>query len=125
MLPLGASTPRMPCCLWGPRGSGVFKMAPTIVVFQADWWGNTDGSHQWTQEKADRGQTIITLAMMARSPLMHAGKLPADKTTLEYETNPTALEVHAFGSGTRVLGYYGTKPLAHNLSPFGPTCSVL
>ena len=58
------------------------------------------------QEQSDRGETIATLWMIARSPLMHAGPLPADNITLGYETNAVALEAHAYGE-PHVVGYQG------------------
>lgn len=55
-----------------------------MLPLSAQWWTGT-------REQADRGQTIATLWMVSRSPLMHAGKLPLDTTTLQYETNPNVL----------------------------------
>ena len=56
----------------------------------ASWWADGPSS-----EKFDLGQTIASLYMMARAPLMHAGRLPADPTTLGFLTNEKALDLHA------------------------------
>ena len=58
-------------------------------------------------EKYDRSQTIATLWMIARSPLMEAGHLPADNITLSYTTNTDALEFHDHGVHNRVIKYEG------------------
>merc|ERR1712159_799480 len=39
------------------------------------------------------------LWMMAKSPLMFAGRLPASAQTLNLVANPLALDIHAFSSG--------------------------
>jgi hypothetical protein len=72
-----------------------------------NWWGPTSIKEAWDPEQADRGQTIITLDMISRSPLMHSGVLPTDPVTLAYETNPLALQVNGGGANTRVVRYQG------------------
>jgi alpha-galactosidase len=47
------------------------------------------------QEQLDRGQTIATLWTIGRYPLMSAGALPLDDTTLGYLTNEAALALNA------------------------------
>jgi len=58
-------------------------------------------------ERADRGQTIMTLWIIVRSPLMHAGRLPTDEKTLLYLTNPNALKIHQHSQNNHVVGYSG------------------
>ena len=62
----------------------------------------------WTQdqETADRGQSIATVWMITRSPLMEAGKVPSDNTTLSYMTNSDALAFHGKGESA-LLKYEG------------------
>eukprot|EP01060_Flectonema_neradi_P038940 TRINITY_DN834_c1_g1_i1.p1 TRINITY_DN834_c1_g1~~TRINITY_DN834_c1_g1_i1.p1 ORF type:complete len:164 (+),score=30.71 TRINITY_DN834_c1_g1_i1:2-493(+) len=64
-----------------------------------NWWNGTT-------EKHDRGQTIATIWMMSKSPLMMAGHLYSPKTA-SYLTNPLALEVHEKGVGNSVHNYQG------------------
>jgi len=73
---------------------------PDMLPLRSEWWRSSG-------EKYDRGQTIATLWMMARAPLMHAGYLPVDETTLKYLTNSEALMIHDSGSNNRVVGYSG------------------
>eukprot|EP00039_Didymoeca_costata_P010347 m.139298 g.139298 ORF g.139298 m.139298 type:complete len:82 (+) comp14795_c0_seq2:71-316(+) len=54
-----------------------------------------------------RGQTIMTLDIISHSPLMFAGTLPADETTLAYLTNKVALDVHTYGKNIQVVDYQG------------------
>mmetsp|Transcript_1615 Transcript_1615/g.5270 ORF Transcript_1615/g.5270 Transcript_1615/m.5270 type:complete len:199 (+) Transcript_1615:252-848(+) len=70
-----------------------------MLPLGARWWSES-------QEQSDRGETIATLWMISRSGLMHAGNLPTDPKTLAYETNPVALEAHAYGEPS-VRAYQG------------------
>ena len=50
-----------------------------MLPLSAKWWskagGAGGGGKGWTPEEAARGQTIMTLDIISRSPLMHAGTL--------------------------------------------------
>jgi hypothetical protein len=85
------------------RANGTFPDLDMLPL-SAGWW---DGSDERNPDKADRGATIATLWMMARSPLMHAGPLPSDPTTLGYLTNAGALAVRASAAPRRIVGYDG------------------
>ena len=61
----------------------------------------------WTPENADRCRTILSVWTIARSPLMMAGRLPTDATTLGLLTNPVARALHERGRGSRVVSYAG------------------
>ncbi len=58
------------------------------LPMNAEWWAGD-------QEQSDRGQTIATLWVSGRYPLMSAGSLPLDARTLSYLTNPLALALNA------------------------------
>jgi len=72
-----------------------------MLPMREDWWTGGEGS-----PKYDLGQTIASLYMMARAPLMHAGRLPVDATTLNFLTNKRALALHkaAFKRDVRYAG---------------------
>ena len=75
------------------------------------WWADGVGS-----EKYDLGQTIASLYMISRAPLMHAGHLPVDPITLSFLTNKVALQLHHSAVAVRVQSYTGncTCELEHH-----------
>jgi hypothetical protein len=77
-----------------------------MIPLGPDWWDD-DVTNDIDEEKRDRGETIASLWMITRSPLMHAGSLPTDSTTLSFLTNADALAMHGSGSSVRVAGYTG------------------
>mmetsp|Transcript_19788 Transcript_19788/g.51516 ORF Transcript_19788/g.51516 Transcript_19788/m.51516 type:complete len:237 (+) Transcript_19788:661-1371(+) len=80
-----------------------------MLPLGARWWSES-------QEQSDRGETIATLWMISRSGLMHAGNLPTDPKTLAYETNPVALEAHAYGEPS-VRAYQASHLRQSQLAP--------
>ena len=64
-----------------------------MIPLDANWWlqGNDH------VERQDRGQTIATLWMMGRYPLVSAGALPLDNQTLSYLANDDALALNRRG----------------------------
>ena len=71
-----------------------------MIPLSPNWWNKS-------QEQDDRGQTIATLWMMSKSPLMYAGALPADERTIQYLTKKNAMDVHDNGVGNKVIKYEG------------------
>jgi hypothetical protein len=83
----------------GLAGANNTHPDPDMLPMRADWWGRS-------QEQDDRGQTIATAWVASGAPLVHAGELPVDATTLRYLTNGMALRVHAAGAN-RSVRYQG------------------
>ena len=102
--------------LFGLNGTfGDLDMLP----MSASWWADGPDS-----EKFDLGQTIASLYMMARAPLMHAGRLPADPTTLGFLTNEKALDLHANATRVRVGAYEGNCSCVLDHHHYNPSLIV-
>jgi alpha-galactosidase len=108
--------------LFGLNGTfGDLDMLP----MSESWWAGGVGS-----EKYDLGQTIFSLYMISRAPLMHAGRLPVDPVTRSFLTNKAALLLHAKATAVTVEGYKGNCSCALEHHHYNPslivpgTCSI-
>jgi hypothetical protein len=88
-----------------------------MLPMGAGWWGKS-------QEQDDRGQTIAALYMLVGSPLMHAGTLPLDATTLGFLTNADALQLHTTGTNQRVVAYTGNCSCSLDHHHYNPSLIV-
>eukprot|EP01043_Picozoa_sp_COSAG02_P049107 COSAG02_NODE_4901_length_4850_cov_2.259735_3_plen_183_part_00 len=75
-------------------------------------------------EKYDLGQTIASVYMMTKAPLMHAGRLPTDATTLSFLTNKAALGLHAKDTDVQVVGYEGNCTCVLDHHHYNPSLIV-
>jgi hypothetical protein len=80
-----------------------------MLPLGTDWWAKG-------VERADRGQTIMTLWSVGKYPLMHAGKIPSDEKTLRYVTDATALAINSDSKHNRVVGYAGNCSCSGGIS---------
>lgn len=90
-----------------------------MLPMSASWWAGGIGS-----EKYDLGQTIASLYMMTKAPLMHAGRLPVDPITLSFLTNKHALALHDKGTAVVVDGYEGNCTCVLDHHHYNPTLIV-
>ena len=77
-----------------------------MLPINAGYWDPTKHKHGPPYD-APRGQTLLTLWTIARSPLFLTELPPFDATTLRYLQNPLAMALNARGQRARVLGYVG------------------
>ena len=73
----------------------------------------------------------MSIWTVGKYPLMYAGRLPADATTLKYVTNPTAMAINSDSKNNRVVGYDGNCTCRGGISSctlgkpqVGPSCVV-
>jgi hypothetical protein len=102
--------------LFGLNGTfGDLDMLP----LSASWWAGGIGS-----AKYDLGQTIASVYMITKAPLMHAGRLPTDAITLSFLTNKAALALHEKGTDVQVIGYEGNCTCVLDHHHYNPSLIV-
>jgi hypothetical protein len=77
-----------------------------MLPINAGYWDPNKHKHGPPYD-APRGQSLITLWTIARSPLFLTELPPFDETTLSYLQNTLAMRINEKGRDTRVVGYQG------------------